>query len=82
MYAGRDGVVEQVISTCPNMFANQKECGGGYGNYITIKHATGVYSRYAHLNSVDVKKWSKSISWTKNWNNWDIRSSRSCSFTF
>ena len=59
MYAGRDGVVEQVISTCPNMFANQKECGGGYGNYITIKHATGVYSRYAHLNSVDVKKGQK-----------------------
>ena len=46
-------------STCPNMFANQKECGGGYGNYITIKHATGVYSRYAHLNSVDVKKGQK-----------------------
>ena len=59
IYAGRDGVVEQVISTCPNMFANQKECGGGYGNYITIKHATGVYSRYAHLNSVDVKKGQK-----------------------
>ena len=59
VYAGRDGVVEQVISTCPNMFANQKECGGGYGNYITIKHATGVYSRYAHLNSVDVKKGQK-----------------------
>ena len=59
VYAGRDGVVEQVISTCPNMSANQKECGGGYGNYITIKHATGVYSRYAHLNSVDVKKGQK-----------------------
>ena len=59
VYAGRDGIVEQVISTCPNMFANQKECGGGYGNYITIKHATGVYSRYAHLNSVDVKKGQK-----------------------
>ncbi len=59
VYAGRAGVVEQVISTCPNMSANQKECGGGYGNYITIKHATGVYSRYAHLNSVDVKKGQK-----------------------
>ena len=59
VYAGRDGIVEQVISTCPNMYANQKECGGGYGNYITIKHATGVYSRYAHLNSVDVKKGQK-----------------------
>lgn len=55
IYAARDGVVVQMISTCPNMSANQKECGGGYGNYITLKHSNGVYSRYAHLDSVNVK---------------------------
>ncbi len=55
IYAAREGVVVQMISTCPNMSANQKECGGGYGNYITIKHSNGVYSRYAHLDSVNVK---------------------------
>ncbi len=55
LYAGRDGVVVQVISSCPRMSANKKECGGGYGNYITIKHTDGVYSRYAHLDAVYVK---------------------------
>lgn len=54
VYASRDGVVQQVVNSCPNMSKNQKECGGGYGNYITIKHSSGVYSRYAHLNSVSV----------------------------
>lgn len=39
VYASRDGVVQQVVKSCPNMSKNQKECGGGYGNYITIKHS-------------------------------------------
>ena len=59
LYAGRDGVVVQVINSCPSMSANKKECGGGYGNYITIKHSNGVYSRYAHLDAVYVRSGQK-----------------------
>lgn len=29
--------------------------GGAYGNQIIIKHATGVYTQYAHLSSINVK---------------------------
>jgi len=29
--------------------------GGAYGNEIIIKHATGVYTEYAHLSSISVK---------------------------
>jgi murein DD-endopeptidase MepM/ murein hydrolase activator NlpD/cell wall-associated NlpC family hydrolase len=29
--------------------------GGAYGNEIVIKHATGVYTEYAHLSSISVK---------------------------
>lgn len=33
--------------------------GGGYGNYVTIKHDDGTYSFYAHLKSVNVKRGDK-----------------------
>ncbi len=56
IYAARNGVVHQVQNSCPGMSQNEKECGGGYGNYITIKHDNHVYSRYAHLNDVYIKK--------------------------
>lgn len=29
--------------------------GGAYGNEIVIKHATGVYTEYAHLSSINIK---------------------------
>jgi len=28
---------------------NLRECGAGWGNHIVIKHASGIYTRYAHL---------------------------------
>ena len=31
-----------------------KECGGGYGNYIMIQHTDGNYTLYAHMNTGSV----------------------------
>ncbi len=55
-----NGTVTSVKNECKHISA-KCDCGGGWGNYITIKHTVnGVvyYSRYAHLtlNSIKVKK--------------------------
>ena len=38
---------------------NTDGSGGGYGNFVVVKHDDGTYSFYAHLNEVKVKKGDK-----------------------
>lgn len=54
VYANADGVVEQVQTG----YGNKKGSTGmaSYGNMILIKHPNGMKTRYAHLQSVNVKK--------------------------
>lgn len=35
-------------ATCPSF--GDKSCGGGYGNYVVIKHADGNFTLYAHMH--------------------------------
>ena len=51
--AAADGVVVKVVKGCVE---GKKSCGGGYGNYIVIKHKNGVQTLYAHLSSISVVK--------------------------
>jgi len=42
----------------------------GWGNVVTIKHNIrwkNVYSNYAHMSKIIVKKWQKVKAWTKIW---------------
>jgi len=41
------GTVEVTLDNIPN----GSEKGGGWGNYVLIKHDNGMYSRYSHLRS-------------------------------
>jgi muramidase (phage lysozyme) len=49
--APSDGVVERVVSGC---VVGARSCGGGWGNYVSIAHANGIYSLVAHLSSISV----------------------------
>ena len=59
--AAADGVVFKVVDKCThNQAKNDCECGGGYGNYVLIKHNDGEYcTLYAHLGSVTVSEMQK-----------------------
>jgi len=48
--AARNGRVVATNSACR---ASASNCGGGYGNYVVIKHYNGLYSIYAHLSRVN-----------------------------
>ncbi len=50
--AARDGKVVATNGACT---ASRSNCGGGYGNYVVIKHSNGLYSIYAHLSKVNTK---------------------------
>lgn len=57
--AAKDGIVvysSKNISQCPTGFYGST-CGGGWGNYVKIKHSDGYYTLYAHMeqNTVTVK---------------------------
>lgn len=47
----KDGVVVKVVNWCASWSRNrsQRSCGGGFGNYVVIRHADGNHSYYAHL---------------------------------
>jgi murein DD-endopeptidase MepM/ murein hydrolase activator NlpD len=47
------GVVVEAVQGC---IEGQTQCGGGYGNYITIDHENGYFTRYAHLQNINVQK--------------------------
>ncbi|MBW4677759.1 MAG: peptidoglycan DD-metalloendopeptidase family protein [Desmonostoc geniculatum HA4340-LM1] len=51
--AMNDGVVEDVVGSCR---VGDKRCGGGWGNFVLVRHAGGIYTRYCHLSSVTVAK--------------------------
>lgn len=50
--ASRGGVVVQVHASCHP--TSSFGCGGGFGNYVTVAHASGMATIYAHLASVSV----------------------------
>lgn len=57
VYAAKTGVVEKINNSCSCGYPNSPcSCGSGYGNYVLIKHAEGLYSMYAHMlyNSITV----------------------------
>ncbi len=52
VYPNCKGVVIAILDNIPHM----SEQGGGWGNYVLIKHPNGMCSRYAHLqNGIRVK---------------------------
>ncbi len=53
IYAARGGKVVAVNRKARHSASNE---GGGYGNYVVIRHKNGLYSIYAHLSKVSVKK--------------------------
>lgn len=57
VYANCVGVVAEIQTGIPN----DKNATGvrSWGNYVYIKHPNGMYSRYAHLRDVYVKKGQK-----------------------
>lgn len=56
--AAQDGVVVTgAVGTTGTCVEGNKDCGGGFGNYVMIQHSDGNYTIYAHMhtNSVTVK---------------------------
>lgn len=53
--AANNGTVYEVVNNCAS---GDNECGSGYGNYVVILHANGIYTKYAHLHegSITVQK--------------------------
>lgn len=47
VFANCVGIVYKTLDNIPHM----SETGGGWGNYVFIKHPNGMFSRYAHLKS-------------------------------
>lgn len=50
----KKGVVEKINTTCKRTNPRSLECGGGWGNYITINHGNNIKTRYAHLSKINV----------------------------
>lgn len=56
VYSNCEGEVYTTLDHIPH----GSEAGGGWGNYVLIKHPNGYYSRYAHLQeNLPVKKGDK-----------------------
>lgn len=56
-----DGEIQVVGTGCPNNEGINSTCNYEMGNYVTIKHNDGNYTRYAHLqpNSITVSQGEK-----------------------
>lgn len=52
IYAVADGEVVEAESSCS---VGNRDCGGGWGNYIKVKHNDQYSTLYAHLKTLDVK---------------------------
>lgn len=50
VWASQDGVVADVVRSCPP--TPQDGCGGGYGNRVYINHQGGFQTRYAHMKDI------------------------------
>lgn len=63
VYASAAGVVNIGASTCKfSTSGNNKidrDCGGGFGNFITITHVDGYQTIYAHLSEISVTNGSQ-----------------------
>lgn len=57
LIAIKSGTVVKVNNTCDDNGYLHNKCGGELGNYITIDHGNGYYSRYQHMakDSVTVR---------------------------
>jgi murein DD-endopeptidase MepM/ murein hydrolase activator NlpD len=53
VYAAAKGEVAYLLTGCPD--GKSRWCGNGWGNHVVIAHGDGVFTRYAHLQSVGVK---------------------------
>lgn len=50
VFAAKSGKVIQVVNYCvPGRSYEKRRCGGGYGNFVKIRHDDGTVTRYAHL---------------------------------
>lgn len=47
--ATTSGIVSAINDSCDNNGYYLNKCGGGFGNYVIISHANGIYSISAHL---------------------------------
>lgn len=52
IYAVGSGNVVKIVNNCT---VGNSKCGGGYGNYVEIKHNDTYTTKYAHLSNVNVK---------------------------
>ncbi|OLP17456.1 hypothetical protein BST81_16840 [Leptolyngbya sp. 'hensonii'] len=46
VYAAADGVVDETRTTCPN--STDCGCGGGYGNFVVLRHPNSWLTLYGH----------------------------------
>lgn len=58
LIATKSGTVVKVFNNCADNGSVDNSCGGQLGNYVTIDHGNGFYSRYQHMaqNSITVKE--------------------------
>ncbi len=55
IYSATDGVVIEVVSSCPSNGYYGSRCGSGFGNSVTIKTSSGLTVIYGHIkNSITV----------------------------
>lgn len=54
--AAKSGTVVDAKTGCTHNYpkVNSCGCGGGYGNYVLLKHDDGGYTRYAHMTEMVV----------------------------
>lgn len=61
--ASNSGIVTKIITGCPTTNSDNDKsdnnCGGGYGNYIIVKHNDEQSTLYAHLYSINVSQGSR-----------------------
>lgn len=57
IHASESGTVIKTNTSCPHDYGKEKSCGcgGGYGNYIIIKHGPDFITLYGHLTEVNVE---------------------------
>ncbi len=54
--AAKSGVVIKTVTGCR---VGARSCGGGYGNYVVIKHSNGTKTLYGHMSTINVSHGSK-----------------------